>query len=128
MKKLVPRLALIALSTFAGAVFITSPLRAEQAVPDNLALGLDHLVASNIALNQAQASGKRVNVPFRAKDGRAYATERAAEFANYGISDENGRFIVRVNLAGYKSVEEVSAAISARVPSFDITATDSYQA
>src|SRR4051812_32962783 len=127
MKKQVPRFATIALSTFAGAVFLTSPLRAEQAVPENLGLGLDHLVASNIAMQEAQASGKRINAQFRANDGRFYATERAAEFASYGMTDDAGRFIVRVNLAGYKSIEQVTAAISARVPSFEVTATDSYQ-
>lgn len=118
---------MVALSTFAGAAFLASTLHAERAVPDNLALGLDELVSSNIAMKEAQASGKYTKAQFRAKDGRVYATERAAEYAGYGISDENGRFVVRVNLAGYKSLDQVVKAITARVPSFEVTGTDPYQ-
>ena len=125
MKKLTRRFTLIALSACAGTVLLATQLRAAQPQPDNLASGLDEIVASNLAVKKAQGrGGKRVETPYISSKGQSYTTARAAEYAGDAVTDGSGRFLVRVHLNGLKGVDEVSEAIAKRVPSFEVTVVD----
>ncbi|HET7844666.1 MAG TPA: S8 family serine peptidase, partial [Xanthomonadales bacterium] len=85
-------------------------------VPANLGYGLDKLVESRQMVQQGRA-------PQELFDG--WATVQAANYANDAIRDAaTDRFKVDVTLTGGVSLDAVSAAVAARVPSFELTAMD----
>jgi hypothetical protein len=98
-------------------------LQAAAPVPQNLAGGLDKLVESNLALKNAQASHKKTQT-FASTDGKAYATQEAADFASTAITNGDGRIMVRAHLSGMVPFENVRTAVSQKISSLAITAVD----
>ncbi|MGZ5004009.1 MAG: S8 family serine peptidase [Chthoniobacterales bacterium] len=84
---------------------------------------MDELVSSNLALKQAGPKRAKLET-FTADNGKVYATQSAAWVASDAITADDGRIMVRAHLSGLLSLDEVSKAIAARVPSFTTTAVD----
>lgn len=114
-----------ALSVCAGAaLFLSSaPAWAVAPVPLNLAGGLELLVASNLALQNAQRANQQVET-FASADGKVYASAQAASFAANALSDESGRVMVRAHLDGLVDFKAARKAAQANAASFQITAVD----
>lgn len=120
---LFPRLLSLAITAGTMAFLFNSPLHAAPAVPPNLAMGLDTLVASNIAL-KANVRGSKIKI-YKDSKGKSYATQEAAQVADTALTTTDGdKFMVRAHLSGLISFDEVQANIAAKVPSFAQTAID----
>ena len=92
-------------------------------VPDNLGNGLDRLVASNIAIKEAAAHGTKLTT-FTSANGKAYTTEENASLAALALSDNQDRFLVRINPSGKQDIDVMVRAMMAKVPSLTVTAVD----
>ncbi len=92
-------------------------------VPSNLGYGLDKLVESKLAIQQAAARGPRALAAATRYNG--YATEEAASYAAEAITEEStGRVTVDITLRGTRSMDDVTAQLAAQVPSFSVVARD----
>jgi hypothetical protein len=92
-------------------------------VPANLGNGLDKLVKSERAINEAKTNGK--NLPDAVEfNGKKYTDEQVATFAKKSFIDEQGRELVRVTLDGRAKYEAARGNMLAAVPSLRITAED----
>ncbi len=92
-------------------------------VPDNLGNGLDRLVASNVAIKDAAAHGTKLTT-FTSSSGKAYTTEENAGLAALALSDNQDRFLVRINPSGKQDIDAMIRAMRATVPSLTVTAVD----
>ena len=92
-------------------------------VPDNLGNGLDRLVASNVAIQEAAARGVKLNT-FASSTGKTYTTEENAALAQLALSDNQGRFLVRINPSGQQDIDAMIGAMTANAPSLTVTAVD----
>ncbi len=92
-------------------------------VPSNLGNGLDKLVASNIALTNAKASGVKMENVFEV-NGRSYTDEATAGVAANSLTDSQGRVLVRIILNGVANMKTTKKAAKAAVSSLTITAVD----
>src|SRR4051794_1536187 len=92
-------------------------------VPDNLGNGLDRLVESNVAIREAAARGTKLQT-FTSTAGKAYTTEENAALAAAALSDNQGRFLVRINPSGKQDIDAAISAMKATVPSLAVTAVD----
>ncbi len=110
-------------SASATAVILTGTLQAKP-VPDKLGNGLDKLVASNLAVTQAAASGVKLTGAVEAANGLTYADETTATIANNSIYDEKGRVLVRVNLNNDAAFKVIKKAMKASASTLAITAVD----
>jgi hypothetical protein len=130
----------IALCLVMGVSLTSSSLPATP-VPQNLGNGLDKLVESNLILKGqlaapeikgAPAGSKPANVSAARKGAASkpvtfngYATQQAANYAAAAIADPlTNRFMVDIPLSGKVPFDQARAALSARFPSLQITATD----
>ncbi len=110
--------ALLLLAAF--GIFVTSSLFATD-IPKNLGYGLDKLVESNLIL---KAQGNEKKKASLVGQFNGYATEEAANYAAMAIMGKDGRVKVDITLNGKVSFKEMQAALKAKFPSFEITATD----
>jgi hypothetical protein len=115
------RATVATLLALAAAPFLTGTLHA--GIPQNLGNGLDRLVASRRAIDEASAAGKELpgTVEF---NGKKYVDEVTATFARKSIYDEKGRELVRVTFNGRAKYEETKAKMLAAASSLKITAED----
>lgn len=101
----------------AGAVLLalaTSPSHAREPA-QNLGYGLDTLVA------RSSARGEWADNALR----EGFTTTAADVYASRAITDAGtGRVLVDVTLDGRVALDEVAADLAARIPSFELTATD----
>src|SRR2546423_9287493 len=92
-------------------------------VPDNLGTGLDRLVASNVAIKEAAARGTKLQT-FTSTTGKVYTTEENAALAALALSDNQDRFLVRINPSGKQDIDAMIGAMTANVPSLTVIAVD----
>ena len=118
-----PRLAVLSLCAGAALVVSGTSAWAVAPVPPNLAGGLEQLVASNLALQEAQRSDRQIET-FASKDGKTYASAQAAAFASNALTDESGRIMVRAHLNGLVDFKTTRRAAQANAASFQVTAVD----
>lgn len=115
------------LSSFTLTAFASLTLLAGTAfakpIPDNLGNGLDKLVASKLALNEAKASGASLN-HVRGSDGKKYVNVQTAMFGANSITDDQDRVLVRVTLNGAASFKDTKKGMKAAIGSLTITAID----
>ena len=108
-----------------GLAFLGSSLSTNaKPIPSNLGNGLDKLVASNVALNEAAASGVKLSGTVTSKTGQTYTDAATAAVAESVLTDESGRVLVRVNLDGSAAMKATKKAVKAAASSVTITAVD----
>src|SRR5689334_1607215 len=89
-------------------------------IPDNIDLGLQKLVESNLALKASAAKGQIAAGQFN-----GYATEEAASYAEAAVTEpDSGRVVVDITLRGHAKFDDTLAQVAAKVPSFSVIATD----
>ncbi len=111
-----------AVSASVAALLLTGSLQAKP-IPSNLGNGLDKLVASNLAVSTAQASGT-VLAGAVMVNGQQYTDEATAKVANYAISDSTGRVLVRITLDGSSPFKNTKKAAKASASTLTVTAVD----
>lgn len=92
-------------------------------IPSNLGNGLDKLVASDLALNNAKSRGIELKGAVTV-NGKTYTDDVTAAVATNSLSDGQGRLLVRVTLNGTASLEDTRQAMEARLSTLTVTAVD----
>ncbi len=115
--------ATVVLSTCATAALLTGTLHAKP-IPSNLGNGLDKLVASNLAIANAKASGIKLDNAVTGTDGQKYTDDITAAVATNAISDTQGRVLVRLTLDGSSSAKDVKKSVKSGIASATVTAVD----
>ena len=115
--------ATVVLSTCATAALLTGTLHAKP-IPSNLGNGLDKLVASNLAIANAKASGIQLDSTVTAANGQKYTDDITAAVATNAISDAQGRVLVRLTLDGSSSAKDVKKSVKSGIASATVTAID----
>ena len=111
-----------AFSACAALALASGSLHAKP-VPSNLGNGLDRLVESSIEVQRpAYVKGKKAT--YSANDGRVYTTPQDAAMANLAISDDTGRFMVRIYGTDSTKFPALRKAIKASIGSFSHVASD----
>ncbi len=119
-----PSLRALSLACMAGGIALVSAtsLRAKP-VPSNLGNGLDRIIESDLALQEARATNKTVQT-FASASGKTYVNAETAALANLALGDEQGRLLVRINPDGTKDVKELRRSLAATFSSLTVTAVD----
>lgn len=90
-------------------------------VPANLGNGLDKLVASDLAINNANGRQLPGLVNF---NGKSYTDEATAMVAASSLGDAKGRLLVRITLNGKFNLKQTRANIIETIKSVTVTAVD----
>ncbi|MEP7044748.1 MAG: S8 family serine peptidase [Dokdonella sp.] len=89
------------------------------AAPANLGNGLGKLVDSHVATAGLSGSALQSVAPF---DG--YTTEQVAALAHLAITDQQGRYLVRINADGRAPIAALVSNLGAVIPSLQVKAVD----
>ena len=117
------RLAANSTSAIIGLALLAGPSAYAKPVPSNLGNGLDKLIASNLAITEAKASGRRLEAVVSV-NGKTYTDSATAAVASSSIRDERGRVLVRVNLNSDAKFNRIKRAMKATASTLTITAID----
>ena len=121
------RLPATMLTTCASFALLGGSLQAKAPVPTNLAGGLDVLVQGRVGLNKASArlaASTAAVRTFQSARKVQFTTQEAATLADESITDAQGRVMVMIHLNGLAQFANVQAAVTAAVPTLQVTAVD----
>ena len=117
------RLAALSVPAVVGLALLGSPAAYAKPIPSNLGNGLDKLVASNLAITNAKASGLALHDTVVAGN-KTYTDEATAAVATSALSDAQGRLLVRITLDGTVPVADLRKAIEGKLASLNVSAVD----
>ena len=112
----------VTLSATAAAALLAGSIQAKP-VPSNLGNGLDKLVASNLAVTEAQAKGVQLRGSVTV-NGKMYSDENVAAIATSSLSGADGRLLVRITLNGSTPIADLKKSLEGKLSSLTVTAVD----